>query len=87
MTGFLKFIKQYVFNCLIVADSAVNVALLFGSPDDTISGRAERGRADGYRVWTWLADFLDFLQRNHCEMALANDTTGADRHTEALDLE
>lgn len=83
----MKFLKTYFTNLAIVSDSFLNVALLFGAPDDTISGRAQRGRAGGKRAWTILANILDRIQKNHCATALANDQSGADRHNEALDLE
>jgi hypothetical protein len=83
----MKSLKQYVFNVLIVIDCGVNVVLLGGSPDDTISGRSQRGFVAHRRAWTLLHNLLDRIQKNHCEQALANDLSGADRHTEALDLE
>jgi hypothetical protein len=83
----VKFLKQYVMNVLLVFDCAVNVIVLFGAPDDTISGRSQRGFVSHKRAWTLLHNLLDRIQKNHCETALANDLSGADRHTEALDLE
>lgn len=81
----MKTAKLWLLNSLIAFDELCNCFFLGGAPSDTISGRAARGRNDGKRVWTWLADFLDWLQKDHSANALKNDNAG--RHNEALDLE
>jgi hypothetical protein len=81
----MKVAKLWVLNSLIAFDELCNCLFFGGAPSDTISGRAERGRNDGKRFWTLLANFLDWLQPNHSANALKNDNAG--RHDEALDWE
>jgi hypothetical protein len=81
----MKTAKLWLLNSLIAFDELCNCFFLGGAPSDTISGRAERGRTDGKRIWSWLANVLDWLQPNHSANALKNDIAG--RHNEALDIE
>jgi hypothetical protein len=81
----MKRAKLWLYNTLVAFDELANCALLGGAPSDTISGRAERGREDHKPGWTFLANLLDHVQKNHSANALRNDEAG--RHTEALDLE
>jgi hypothetical protein len=80
-----KFAKQYTYNALVATDELVNCVVLGGAPSDTISGRAERGAKAGVWGWKQLHGFLDWLQPDHCETALADDETG--RHVESINLE
>ncbi len=63
--------KSYFFNFGIALDQCINV-LLAGDPDETLSSRAHRMRAQGQRYWGWTAGAIDrvfFWQRGHCAAA------------------
>ncbi|WP_374353714.1 hypothetical protein [Chitinimonas sp.] len=52
-------------NTAIGNDQALNAAL-GGSPDETLSSRANRARAEGRRWGCLLCRLLDRIQPNHC---------------------
>lgn len=59
---------SYVKNVLIGVDQVFN-ALLFGTPDETLSARAYR-LAPHSILWFWLMfaiDLIFFWQVNHCQ--------------------
>lgn len=64
----------YAAGVLIAIDQVVN-AMVFGNEDQTVSGRAGRGRAQGSRFWTLVANFIDrlFCDPTHCDKAIEVD--------------
>jgi hypothetical protein len=54
----IRFIGQYIFNLALAFDQAIN-AVLFGDPDESISGRSGRAIASGRPKW-----FVPFLARH-----------------------
>jgi hypothetical protein len=53
-------------NVLIAFDQLIN-ALVFGSPDETLSARAYRLKDDGWRFAYISINVLFFWQDDHCE--------------------
>jgi hypothetical protein len=66
---------RYVLNLLIAVDDAAN-AVLGGDPQETISSRAAKGRAEGKPWATWLANLLDSIDPGHCARAVETDRGG-----------
>ena len=62
---------RYVRRVLVGLDQFVNT-LAGGEPSETISYRAAKDRAAGWRVACLLCRFLDLFQRDHCAITLAN---------------
>lgn len=70
----MKYIYQYIFNLALAYDQLVNV-ILFGDPDDSISGRCGRAMASGKPKWwvPYLAAHVDWIflhlfnQIDHCK--------------------
>jgi len=64
--------KRYGWNLLIVLDEVGNT-LTFGDPQETISSRAAKAKANK-RVWGCvLCRFLDLFQKGHCDKAIDNN--------------
>lgn len=42
-------------------------------PGQTMSSRAATARDNGHLWGCWLCKFLDFIDKNHCDGAIAND--------------
>ncbi len=70
-------LKKYFWNVLIGIDQLAN-AMLFGDPDQTISGRL--GKYLGYDKSTWqykianvVCWFLRKIDKNHCKNAIEKD--------------
>jgi hypothetical protein len=64
-----------VANAAILADHTLNF-LLLGSPDETVSARADRARAAGSQaaarfcaVLTWIGNVVFRMHRDHCTWA------------------
>jgi len=75
----MKWLKAYVVNLLLSVDQMAN-AMLFGSPDETISSRLGRLKkaCNGNIPWTYpickCVDFvLDCIDRNHYLEAIETD--------------
>jgi hypothetical protein len=61
--------KNYGFNLAVALDEFGN-AITGGDPGETISSRSAKARNDG-RVWGCiLCKFLNWFQKNHCDLAL-----------------
>ena len=78
LLGFLGLPKgsklyQYCKNVLITYDQGFNVIVLLGSPDETVSSRAGKGRLRGSKAWTILANILDKIDPGHSEAAIEWD--------------
>lgn len=63
----IRFIKMYIVNLLLGIDQLGNV-IMFGDPDETISGRAGRVWPDS--TWRKFIDKLFFYQAGHCHKAI-----------------
>lgn len=72
----MKVIGRYLLNLLILLDQAGNT-LAGGSPNETISERAAKARNAGRRWGCVLCQFLNQIQRGHCDNALTS-TIGDD---------
>ena len=59
-------------NLLIGLDQWANT-LLGGTPDETISSRAARGKRDGNRWGRGLCRALDWLDPGHCDQAIKSE--------------
>ena len=68
---------SYILRVLIAIDQLVNVVLLNGSPDHTISGRVGyKATTTGRRRWLWAEKFIDalfFFDPNHCQASIERD--------------
>lgn len=62
-------LKRYIWNLLIALDQFGN-ALAAGDPDETISSRAGKGKAEGKRWACLLCRLLDQIQRGHCDKSI-----------------
>ena len=63
--------KSYLGRCATSSSQTVNVVVLNGLPDETVSGRAYRkGQLEGIRKWRVLQNFIDFIffwENEHCK--------------------
>lgn len=72
----MKF-REYLMNNLLAWDMALN-CLLKGRPGQTLSQRAATARRDD-RLWgCWLCKVLDWMERDHCALAMQNDAGRAE---------
>lgn len=60
------------FRILLTFDHLLNV-VTGGLPGQTLSGRAQTARNQGKRWGCVLCGILDWLERDHCRMALEGD--------------
>lgn len=67
------FLYRYSLNVLVAFDNLVNAWFLMGDPDETISSRAYKGRINGKKYWTLLANFLDWVDPGHGEKSVEWD--------------
>ena len=67
------FVYRYALNSLVAWDNLINACVLMGDPDETISSRAYKGRINGKKHWTLLADFLDWVDPGHGEKSVEWD--------------
>ncbi len=68
--------KQLLINFLIWIDEGLNVILLFGAPNETISLHAAKAR-DADKNWGCvLCSILDGIWVDHCNNVLAGSKTG-----------
>lgn len=63
-------LARFGMNLLVMLDEIGNT-LTGGSPNETISSRAGKGRQEGKWFWTILANLLDRIQAGHCERAMS----------------
>lgn len=66
-------LKQYLLNVLIWIDQGFNVVIMKGDPDETVSSRAAKAQLKGKRWGCVLCNFLNKLDRNHCEKSIERD--------------
>lgn len=66
----LTFIGRYLMNVLRWLDTGVNVLILLGSYNETVSERAARAREKGIRWGCVLCRILDWIVRGHCDRSL-----------------
>lgn len=72
-----SFLKQYIINVLKWIDIGVNVIVLFGASNETISERAAKARNAGRRWGCVLCGLLNRINPGHCDRAL-NSKIGED---------
>ena len=65
--------KQYLLNILIWIDQGFNVVIMRGDPDETVSSRAAKAQLRGKRWGCVLCNFLNKLDKNHCEKSIERD--------------
>lgn len=65
--------KQYLLNILIWIDQGFNVVVMRGDPDETVSSRAAKAQLKGKRWGCVLCNFLNKLDKNHCEKSIERD--------------
>lgn len=71
----MLFVKRYLYNVLVVIDELVNVVILFGDPQETISGRCGRilkSSSQPRKCYTcfWLCVVLNKVDNDHCREAI-----------------
>lgn len=66
MSKFVEGAKRYGWNVLISVDQLANT-LAFGDPDETISERIARFRAEGSHVACVLCKLFDLFDKGHCD--------------------
>lgn len=70
--------EGYFHRSLVAIDICVNVVLLRGQEDETISSHAARAAVEGKRWGIALSWFLSKIQRNHGALAVAGDLQRAE---------
>ena len=65
--------KQYLLNILIWVDQGFNAIIMRGDPDETVSSRAAKAQLKGKRWGCVLCNFLNKLDKNHCEKSIERD--------------
>lgn len=70
--------ERYWVRCLIALDIFVNVVLLKGQQDETISSHSARAALQGKAWGIWLSKFLNWFQPNHGAQAIAGDEERAE---------
>lgn len=63
-------VARFGLNLLILLDEIGNT-LTLGSPNETISSRANKGRRENKKFWTLIANTLDWISPGHCARAEA----------------
>jgi hypothetical protein len=66
----LTFIGEYIMNVLRWLDTGINVLILLGSYNETVSERAARAREKGKTWGCVLCRILDWIVRDHCKSSL-----------------
>lgn len=69
--SFTGTLKRYAINLLLWIDEGGN-AITGGSPNETISERSAKAMDAGKTWGCVLCKFLDWLQKDHCEIALTS---------------
>lgn len=69
-------------NILLWLDQGLNV-LLLGDPDETLSRRAGRARADGEAWGCYLCKVLDWIDPRHCAKSIDGDDLHEGRNSVA----
>lgn len=68
---------HHLYNIGVATSQWLNATLLAGDPDESISGRAGKGREAGSPAWTLVATIIDFLwwpiERDHCANSIERD--------------
>lgn len=62
-------IKKYLWNLLVWLDIGLNV-LFAGDPRETVSSRAGKAARKGKQWGCVLCKFLDWFEKNHCELSI-----------------
>lgn len=73
----MNLIKNYLLNILKWLDIGVNVIVLFGASNETISERSAKARNAGRKWGCILCGLLDKVNPGHCDNALTS-TIGGD---------
>jgi hypothetical protein len=66
-----NYLKQYIKNILIWLDQGVNVVLLAGNPDETLSSKAAKYADKGFILPEKIIDF--FFWKGHCQASREDD--------------
>lgn len=69
---------------LVAFDIAVNVIVLRGQQDETISARVGRAKAEGHLWGKLMSAWLDGFQSNHCVKAACGDLQRAKSRVQVL---
>ena len=82
----IREIINYILRVATCISQVANAILLFGDPDETISGRAyRRGTLDGNLIWMKVGKFINkifFFQYNHVKSSYDHDIKRAKRVVE-----
>jgi len=74
-------LKRWAYNVGLSLSQLGNALLFAGDPDESISGRAGKGREAGSRFWTAAATALDWawlpIERDHCARSIERDEGSA----------
>lgn len=62
-------IKKYFWNVLLGLDQFAN-SMLGGSPNETISSRADKAMREGKRWGCILCRLLSLIQKDHCQKSV-----------------
>lgn len=71
---------RHAYNIGLACSQMLN-AIIGGDPDESISGRAGKGREDGSPFWTLAATVIDLIwwpiERDHCAKSIERDRGAA----------
>ena len=70
--------KQYLRNLTLALDRFLNVLLLGGRPDETISYNAAIAEKKGKKWGCYLCKFFHWVEHHHCTKTFNNQQTGDD---------
>lgn len=65
--------EGYIHRALVAIDVCINVVLLNGRPDETISSHSARAALEGKTWGIWMCKFLNIFQKDHGEYAMLAD--------------
>jgi hypothetical protein len=68
---------KYFHRVLVAFNQFLNVVLLNGLPDETISSHAQKSCEQGHRWGCWVSSFLNLFQSKHGVKAQAGDVKRA----------
>jgi hypothetical protein len=70
--------EGWVHRSLVAFDQAVNVIVLRGQPDETISSHSARAALEGKKWGVVMSKFLNLFQKDHGAKAIAGDEQRAE---------
>jgi hypothetical protein len=80
-------LRKWLLGVFVAFDECAGAWFPRALPGETISARAATARDHGHRWGCWLCRFLDWLEADHCDDAIANDRARAQAVLDDLERE